>query len=313
MRLLIPLLVLALCGCAGTATVETPTAASTSPTTAEEDGGDQDPRQGGDEATEPGAGVPDGTLLALRVVGERPHDPTAFTQGLEFDDGRLFESRGLYGESAVTEIDPATGEVIASTELAPTFFGEGLTVVGDEIIQITWQEQTAFVYDRDTLQQTRTMPYTGQGWGICDDGDVVHMSNGSATLTTRDPLTFLPTATVEVTRDGEPVERLNELECVDGRVWANVWQTNTIVVIDPDTGEVESTIDASAIAQPSGRWAVDGQAADVLNGIALDPQTGTWLVTGKQWPLTYEVEFVCVEGCSEQAAQAGPHYVRVSR
>lgn len=249
----------------------------------------------GDAGTDPAA--PTGTRMRVEVVGERPHDASAFTQGLELDDGRLFESRGLYGSSAVTEIDPMTGEVLDRADLGEEFFGEGLTVVDGRIIQITWREQTAFVHDPETLETIETLSYEGEGWGICDADDVLHMSDGTATLTTRDPATLAPLREVTVTLDGQPVERLNELECAGGVVWANVWQTNTIVAIDPATGEVVGTVDASPIARGDGRWAEDPASTDVLNGIAWDPQAEVWLVTGKLWPVTYEVELACVEGC----------------
>ena len=169
------------------------------------------------------AGVPEGEVLRVRVLERHPHDATAFTQGLEFDGGRLYESRGLYGESALTEIDPETGAVLRRADLAEEFFAEGLTVLDDRIVQLTWREHTAFVYDPATFAVTGQHAYTTEGWGLCDlDGELV-MSDGTATLTFRDPGTFAPTRTVEVRRGGEPVQRLNELECAGGRVWANVW------------------------------------------------------------------------------------------
>lgn len=242
--------------------------------------------------TEDRAGVPEGELLAVRVVDRRPHDTSSYTQGLEFDGHRLFESRGLYGESAITEIDPATGEVLRRSDLAPEFFGEGATVLGDQLLQLTWREQTAFVYDPDTFEVLDQHTYTTEGWGLCDqDGELV-MSDGTSTLTFRDPATFEPLRTVEVTRDGVPVHRLNELECVDGQVWANVFQTDEIVVIDPADGRVVSTVDASGLLSPE-----EAANADVLNGIAYHAGDDAWLVTGKLWPWMFEVTFECVRGC----------------
>lgn len=253
-----------------------------------------------------------GEAFTVRVIGERGHDESAFSQGLELHDGRMYESRGLYGQSAVTEIDPQTGEVLRSEALGEEFFGEGLTVLDDRVIQITWQEQTAYVYDVETFVVEDTFTYTGEGWGICDgqDGGVLYMSNGTATLTHRDPDDFSVRDTVTVTLDGEPVRRLNELECVPGAdlVLANVWQTSTILLIDPATG-VAREVDASAIATADGRWAEDPDRGDVLNGIAWDPTEEVWLLTGKLWPVTYEVAIDCVEGCVEQAA-VRPFYVR---
>lgn len=254
-------------------------------------------------------GVPDGEQLRVRVTDRRPHDPTAFTQGLEFDDGRLFESRGLYDEDVVlTQIDPADGTAIEQVMRDPgeEYFAEGLTVVGDRLIQLTWRAGMAFVYDVDTLERTGTFTYQGEGWGLCDQPDRLVMSDGTATLTFRDPVTFEATGTVTVTLDGEPVERLNELECVDGMVWANVWQTDSIVVVDPADGAVTSVVDASGLLTPE-----EAADADVLNGIAYDPDGDTWLLTGKRWPWMFEVTFDCVDGCD--SAQALTHYVRVDR
>ncbi len=224
--------------------------------------------------------------MSVQVLGRRSHDPTAFTQGLEFDGDRLFESRGLYGQSAMTEIDPQTGAVLRRADVAPEFFAEGATIVDGQLLQLTWQEHTAFVYDPDTFAVTGQHDYPTEGWGLCDlDGELA-MSDGTATLTFRNPATFEPVRTVTVTRDGTPIERLNELECVDGRVWANIWQADEIVVIDPTDGAVVSTIDASGLLTPE-----EALAADVLNGIAHDPATGAWLLTGKLWPWMFEVAF----------------------
>lgn len=253
--------------------------------------------------------VPDGEQFRVRVVERRPHDATAFTQGLEFDEGELFESRGLFADDedvVLAQIDPSDGTPVDQVTRDPAdgdYFAEGLTVVGDRVIQLTWQSNTAYVYDRDTLSRIGQFTYDGEGWGICDQPDRLVMSNGTPTLTFRDIDTFRELGTVTVTQDGEPVERLNELECVDGRVFANVWQTDTIVVIQPDTGEVVGTIDASGLLTPE-----EQQQADVLNGIAYDLQSDTWLLTGKYWPWMFEVEFDCVEGCETAAVPS--HYVR---
>ncbi len=239
------------------------------------------------------AGVPEGEVLRVRVLERHPHDATAFTQGLEFDRGRLYESRGHYGESALTEIDPETGAVLRRADLAEEFFAEGLTVLDDRIVQLTWREETAFVYDAATFAVTGQHAYSTEGWGLCElDGQLV-MSDGTATLTFRDPGTFAPTRTVEVRRGGEPVRRLNELECAGGRVWANVYPTEEIVVIDPADGSVVSTIDASGLLTDE-----EAAQAEMLNGIAHDPLTDTWLLTGKYWPWMFEVAFDCVAGCT---------------
>lgn len=251
----------------------------------------------------------DGAAFEVRVLGERGHDPSAFTQGLEFDGERLYESRGLRGQSAMTEIDPSTGEVLRRTDLGEEYFAEGATVIGDRIIQITWQEHTAFVYDVDTLAVTSELTYEGEGWGICDlPSGEVWMSNGTSTLTQRDPDTFEALRTVTVTLDGQPVSQLNELECdpTGAGVLANVWQTNTILLIDVTDGAAVP-IDASAIANDRGQWAEDPSTGDVLNGIAWDPVEGVWLLTGKLWPVTYEVAFDCVDECDAAFAVTPRH------
>ncbi|MFN3218913.1 MAG: glutaminyl-peptide cyclotransferase [Acidimicrobiales bacterium] len=229
--------------------------------------------------------------LVVDVLERLGHDTTAFTQGLEFHEGRLYESRGLYGRSALTEIDPVTGAVLRRTDLADEFFAEGITVVDDRIIQITWREERAFVYDIDTFAVVDEFTYLGEGWGLCLDeagaGRRLIMSDGTDVLTFRDPETFAPTGSVDVTLDGAPLDNINELECVDGLVWANVWLTDSIVVIDPADGTVVSVIDARGLLTPA-----ELAGADVLNGIARDHDTGRWLITGKLWPTMFVVDFV---------------------
>ncbi len=221
------------------------------------------------------------------MVATYPHDPEAFTQGLVFEDGRLFESTGLRGSSTLREVDLETGTVVRSIDLDDRYFGEGLELVDDRLIQLTWQSQTAFVHDRDTFELLGTFEYPTEGWGLCRDGDRLVMSDGSPELVFRDPDTFESAGSVTVTLDGQPVEGLNELECVDGDVWANVWLTDTIVRIDPGSGTVTGVVDASELE-------ADRPADDsgVLNGIAYDEATGRLQVTGKLWSTVYEVEFV---------------------
>jgi glutaminyl-peptide cyclotransferase len=235
------------------------------------------------------------TQLAVEVIERYPHDTAAFTQGLQLHDGVLYESTGLYGESDVRTVALETGEVIDLVELPDTAFGEGLTLVDDRIWQITWQEQIAFLRDAATLAEVDQVSYTGEGWGVCYDGgnERLVMSNGSAELTFRDPATFEPTGSVTVTRDGQPLVLINELECVGDKVWANVWQTDEIVCIDPETGVVESVVNAAGLLTPE-----EAAAADVLNGIAAAPGLttaagpGTFLITGKLWPWLFLVRFV---------------------
>jgi glutaminyl-peptide cyclotransferase len=229
------------------------------------------------------------TQLRVEVLARRPHATDAFTEGLVLHDGTLYESTGNYGASQLRATDPVTGAVRQSAPLADRYFGEGLAKVGDRLVQLTWKEQTAFVYDAANLVPVGHFSYDGEGWGLCDDGTRLVMSNGSDTLTFRDRTTFAVTGTVAV-RDGtgQPVDELNELECVGGEVYANVWRTDTIVRIDPATGRLTATIDASGLL-PSGQR-VNDEA--VLNGIAYDATRETFLLTGKFWPALFEVRFV---------------------
>jgi glutaminyl-peptide cyclotransferase len=220
--------------------------------------------------------------MTVRVVETVAHDPEAFTQGLVFaPDGALFESTGLEGRSSIRELDPATGAVTRIHELAPSSFGEGLALVGDRLVQLTYREERAFVYDRDTFELTDTFMYEGEGWGLCFDGTSLVMSNGTDELTFRDPSTFDVVRRVAVTMDGQPLTWLNELECIDGQVYANLWQSDLVAVIDSTTGVVRVLVDASSLARPAD--------ADVMNGIAVDPSGGLWL-TGKLWDAMYRVE-----------------------
>jgi glutaminyl-peptide cyclotransferase len=184
-------------------------------------------------------------------------------------------------------VDLISGDVSQSIPLDGQFFGEGLALVDNRLIQITWQENTAFVYDRDSFERIGQFSYSGEGWGICYDGQRLVMSDGSSDLTFRDPTTFEVQGTIPVRLEGQPVERLNELECVGNDVYANVWQTDTIVRVDPGTGQVRATVDAAGLLNPSER-----AGADVLNGIAYEPETGNFLITGKLWPRIFEVRFV---------------------
>ena len=224
-----------------------------------------------------------------RVLASVPHDAAAYTQGLVWSEGTLYESAGQYGQSSLRQVDPKTGKVLRSVQLPPRYFGEGLARVGDRLIQLTWQEGTALVYDLATFERRGELPYSGEGWGLCYDGQRLIQSDGSNRLTFRDPATFATTGGVNVTLDGRPAMQLNELECVDGVIYANVWQTEDILRIDPKDGRVTAVIDASGLLAPQERRMVD-----VLNGIAWDPAKKTFLITGKLWPKMFEVTFVPV-------------------
>lgn len=237
------------------------------------------------------AAIPQGVQRCVyRVVNEFPHDPTAFTQGLIYEDGRLLEGTGLYGESTLREVDLETGEVLRSLALSPDLFGEGIALLDGRIYQITWQEQVAIVYDAETFEEIERFSYTTEGWGITDDGERLYMSDGSSRISIRDPETFNEIERIQVRHEGEPVTDLNELEWIDGQIYANVWQTDSIVRIDPATGEVTAWIDLSGLLTPEDR---EGFDVDVLNGIAWDEEGRRLFVTGKLWPRLYEIELEC--------------------
>lgn len=216
----------------------------------------------------------------VRVLSTLPHDPAAFTQGLEFSGETLYEGTGLVGKSSMRAGPPGAAPSVRQD--LPDLFGEGITVLGPTAWQITWQDGVAIERDAKTLAELRRVNYTGEGWGLCHrDGQLV-MSDGSSKLTFRDPVTFAPTGGVDVGRD-----QLNELECVGGSVYANVWQTDRILRIDAATGRVTGEIDASGLLTPEER-----SSADVLNGIAAVPGTDEFLITGKLWPRMFRVKFV---------------------
>lgn len=227
--------------------------------------------------------------LRAEVLQQVPHDPTAFTQGLELVDGVLYEGTGIEGSSNIRAVDPATGAVKQQTALPADFFGEGITAVGPTIWQLTWQEGIAMQRDRGTLAELRRVNYPGEGWGLCHDtkANRLVMSDGSDRLTFRDPQTFEQTGEVRVSSGGGPVSQLNELECVNGTVFANVWKTDTIVRIDPGSGLVTADVDLAGLLPDDAR-----ASADVLNGIAAVPGTDEFIVTGKYWPTMYRVKFV---------------------
>lgn len=239
----------------------------------------------GSEATPSETTTAKGPVPTIKpeVLAEMPHDTTAWTQGLEFDGPKLYEGTGVAGASQVRELDPETGAVLRAAAAPNNYYGEGITVVGDRIWELTWQNKVAVEWDKNTMTPLREVPVNGEGWGLCADGDRLVRSDGSDRLFFHDPETFAETGSVAVTRDGDPLRNLNELECVDGQVWANVWTSDTIVRIDPGTGEVNTVVDASELATNAGR---DRQK--VLNGIAhIDGDE--YLVTGKYWPKMYRV------------------------
>jgi len=231
--------------------------------------------------------------LVPEVGRTLPHDRDAFTQGLLFADGRFFESSGRYGLSDLREVDVDDGTIVRRRALEGRFFAEGLALVGDRLIQLTYRENTALVYDRDTFEEVARFRYEGEGWGLCFDGQGLWMSDGSSTLQRRDATTFELTRRLEVRRDGRPVARLNELECVGDHVYANVWLTTEIVRIEAASGRVDAVVDAAALVPDDPLVRANRDA--VLNGMAHDPETGRWWLTGKLWPVLYEVRWVAAE------------------
>lgn len=221
-----------------------------------------------------------------QILDILPHDPNAFTQGLLLHDNMLYESTGLYGQSTLRRVDPTTGEVDLMITVDDSYFAEGLALVDDRLIQLTWRENTAFVYDVNTFELLDQYTYDGEGWGLCYDGDWLYMSNGSSELTRRDPQTFEPLEIIPVHLDGQPVSNLNELECVGENIYANIWQTDQIIRINKTTGVVNTVIDASGLLLPE-----EYANADVLNGIAYDPENDWFYITGKLWNKLFIVRF----------------------
>lgn len=224
-------------------------------------------------------------VQGYKIVKSHPHDPGAFTQGLFFHDGFLFEGTGLHGRSSIRKVDIETGKVLQAVELPAEFFGEGITPWGDRLIGITWQQQTAFVLDLKTFKLWRKFSYAGEGWGLTQNGRELIMSDGTAELRFLDPLNFKELRRLRVTADGRPLDLLNELEWVEGEIWANVWQSDRIARIDPKTGRVTGWIDLAGLHTQR-----SGQGDDVLNGIAYDAKGKRLFVTGKLWPRLFEIQ-----------------------
>jgi glutaminyl-peptide cyclotransferase len=225
---------------------------------------------------------------AYSVVNAYHHDAGAFTQGLVFHDDTLYEGTGLYGQSSLREVRLENGEVVRRRDLAAAYFGEGITVYQDRIIQLTWQSNLAFVYYRDTFDLVSELTYPREGWGITHDGERLIASDGSATLFFLHPGTLATLGHVDVQDHGIPVTALNELEYINGRVYANVWRTDRIAIIDPANGNVDAWIDLSGILQSRPYTG----AVDVINGIAFDTATERLFVTGKFWPWLFQITVV---------------------
>lgn len=230
-------------------------------------------------------GIP---TFGFEVVKAHPHDKTAFTQGLVYDNGQFYESTGNYGESTLRRVELATGKVLDSVALHRDFFAEGLALIGDELVQLTWEHGLAFVCDKKTLREKRRLRYQGQGWGLTFDGTHAILSNGTATLQFLDPKTFRVVRQVTVKMGETPLEQLNELEYIDGEVWANVWHEDGLARIDPKSGQVSGWVDLAKL------WPMKERPdfEDCLNGIAYDTAGKRLFVTGKHWPKLYEIRVV---------------------
>ena len=222
--------------------------------------------------------------LRWEVVGSYPHDPGAFLQGLLWHEGGFFESTGLLRQSTLRRVEWPSGRVVRRVDLPPDVFGEGLARVGNRLIQLTWRSGRAFVYDLTTLRLLQEFRYEGEGWGLAFDGTSLVQSDGSDVLTYRDPQRFTPVRRLAVTWNGRPLQHLNELEVIDGEVWANVWYTDYIVQIDPTSGRVSSFLDLTGLLSPGQR-----HRDAVLNGIAYDPATRRVFVSGKLWPSIFVI------------------------
>lgn len=225
---------------------------------------------------------------SYRVVAEYPHDKASFTQGLIVHQGVMIEGTGQQGKSKVRQVDLKTGRTIKEISLPARFFGEGITVAGNELFQLTWRSRVCFVYDPETLELKRTARYAGEGWGLTFDGQSLIMSDGSSTLRFYDPQSFRVQKRIAVKDRGKPVGNLNELEYINGEIWANIWYEDKIIRIDPKSGTVIGGIDLKGLKPASLRFKREA----VYNGIAFDSQAGKLYVTGKNWPKLYEIEII---------------------
>lgn len=249
--------------------------------------GDRAEPSGGDANANANAApsAPRTPTYSYEIVNVFPHDPDAFTQGLQWHNGRLFESTGQVGSSDLREVELTSGRVIRRQPLEEPHFGEGMVILGTQLYQITWTSGKAFTYDPETFRRTGSFNYDGEGWGLTTDGTALVMSNGTPVILWRDPTTFAALRNITVTDHGTPVTQLNELEWVKGELWANVWQSERIARIDPATGTVLGWIDLGGILPAIDRTGKE----DVLNGIAYDAEKDRLFVTGKLWSKLYEI------------------------
>jgi glutamine cyclotransferase len=231
------------------------------------------------------------TIYTYQIVNTYAHDRNAFTQGLAFDNGLLYEGTGQYGNSSLRKVDLATGDVLQMRRLSSDYFGEGITIYDDTIVQLTWESHMGFLYDKNSFNLLRQFSYPTEGWGITYDGERLIMSDGTSLLHFLNPETLETTGYIEVSDNNKPVSRLNELEYVSGKVYANVWRTDRIAIIEPRDGRVTAWIDLSGLLQTQDY----SGPVDVLNGIAHDAQSDRLFVTGKLWPFLFEIKLVTEE------------------
>jgi glutamine cyclotransferase len=234
---------------------------------------------------------PPDTVYKYSIVNTYPHNPNAFTEGLAFDGGYLYESTGRYGSSSLRKVDLTTGNVLQVRGLPAEYFAEGIALYKDKIIQLTYQNHVGFIYNRDGFNLLRQFTYPTEGWGLTCDGERLIMSDGTSILRFLNPGTFQPMGQIEVRDNNKPVNNLNELEYINGKVYANVWKTNRIAIIEPRDGRVTGWIDLSGLLQTQD---YSGHV-DVLNGIAYDASTDRLFVTGKLWPFLFEIKLVAEE------------------
>jgi glutaminyl-peptide cyclotransferase len=238
------------------------------------------------ESTPPVDNIP---RLIPKVISKKPHNTTSFTEGLVWDNGVFYESSGLYGTSTLRKVEIETGNILMETKLGDKFFAEGLAMVDDRLIQLTWNEHIAFIYNKEFFNVMSGFIYDGEGWGLCYDGSQIFMSNGSNIITVRDPLSFALTKELSITLNGQPVTNMNELECVDDSLYVNIWQTNNIYRLNKETGEITGIIDAAGLLTPEELQKAGSDG--VLNGIAYNTTTKAFYITGKLWPWLFEVDF----------------------
>jgi glutaminyl-peptide cyclotransferase len=232
--------------------------------------------------------APQTPLYSYKIVHVYPHDPAAFTQGLEYRDGFLYEGTGLNGKSTIRKVELETGKVLQKTALDAEYFGEGITVLGRRLLELTWRSHKGFEYDRTTFATVRTFDYPGEGWGLTNDGSRIYMSDGSSQIRVWDPVSLKESRRLEVHDGIRAIESLNELEFVRNEIYANVWLTDRIARIDPADGHVTGWIDLSGLLTQAEQEA----GADVLNGIAWDAAGDRLFVTGKLWPKIFEIQLI---------------------